>query len=513
MKPCSAAYMRALYHHYQNVSDETAKSHFIYVQQELKPKVEAAYRKLVAKAVTWEPTTERYKRVVERLQVEAMTENAETSGLEARVSKLCNRYTATISKQRVLLDKPVTMQIVASAINSEPEREKRRHLWLQRERTMADDYRAIDELFLEAVNLRQQVAKSAGAKNYLEYSWLDRYRTDYTPSDCLRWLNDVRDAFSGVQQSFVDFLTARLETDRLRPWDLDATQTQRGVRRRFDEASYFQAIETTFRALSPKFADIVTDMAHKGHINLMNRPNKAGGDFATILTPNSEPLVSCNGTGGLGDLRVMLHETGHAVHFALSSRDALSFEAFPRQEIAEFSAYTFQTLASERLESSGIISTSELKEFKLFILSTVLQKFRNIDSVERFQHWLYVQKTPPTAAALDKAWSRFQNDRFVDWSGHEQYRDKGWQQPTVFSQPFYSIEYIISWLGTLLFIEQFRERPKEMMSSFERVLTYGRQKTIQEIFAELGIEFPFQKHGIIQAAAIFEREFMQGLRD
>jgi oligoendopeptidase F len=511
MKPCSAAYMRALYHYYQNISDKTAKARFNYVRHELTPKVEAAYRKLVAKALTWEPTTERYKRVVDRLQADATTENAETSELEAQVSKLCDGYNHIISRQRVVLDEPVTMQMVASVISSEPDRGKRRHLWLQREKQMADDYSSIDELFLEAIGLRQQIAKSAGTRNYLEYSWLEKYRTDYTPDDCLHWLDDIRDTFSGVQQRFVNFLATRLEIDQFRPWDLDVTQTQGDLRHRFNDASYLQAIETAFRALSPKFADIVTDMAQKGHIDLMNRPNKAGGNFATILTPNSEPLVSCNGTGSLGDLRVMLHESGHAVHYAMSSRNALSFEAFPRPEICEFAAYTLQTLASEQLVSSGIISLSEMKEFKLFILSTVLQKFRNIDSIERFQYWLYVQANVPTAAELDEAWSRFQNDTSVNWSNHEQYRNKGWQQSTVFCQPFYSIEYVISWLSTLLFIGQWRENPEEMIARFERGLGYGRKRTVQETFGELGINFPFQKQEIKQAAAIFDQEFMQGL--
>ena len=122
-----------------------------------------------------------------------------------------------------------------------------------------------------------------------------------------------------------------------------------------------------------------------------------------------------------------------------------------------------------------------------------------------------MQANVPKAAELDEAWSRFQNDTNVDWSSHEQYRNKGWQQPTVFCQPFYSIEYVISWLSTLLFIGRWRENPEEMIARFERGLSYGRKRTVQETFGELGINFPFQKQEVKQAAAIFEQEFMQGL--
>lgn len=508
MKVCSAAYMRALYHHYQNTSDEVVRSLFVYVQQELKPRVEAAYRALAAKALTWEPTSERYRRIVERLRVDAVTESGKLSELEAQVSKMGNAYTEIISNQRVVLDTPVTMHVLASMIESEPNREERRRLWLLRAARMIEDYDAIDGLFLEAVALRRQIARSAGAKNYLAYAWQSRYRTDYTPGDALGWLQDVRDVFSGAQERFTNLFMQRLEVDQLRPWDLDAIQTQGETRNRFSETSYLQAIEAAFRSLSPGFAAVVTEMVEKGHIDLINRPNKAGGNFATVLTPNSEPLVSCNGTGNLGDLRVMLHETGHAVHFAFASRSALSFEAFPRQEICEFAAYTFQTLASEQLVATGTITPDELEEFKLFILSSVLQKFRNIESTERFQHWLYTHEGILEAASLDEAWSRFYNDQGVDWTGHERYRDKGWQQSVVFSQPFYSIEYVISWIGTLLFISRFREDPVEMIARFERALTYGRKRTVQETFADLSIQFPFRRREIERAAAIFDQEFM-----
>lgn len=511
MKPCSAAYLLSLYRHYQNIDDEQAKAHYTYVRQELQPQLEARYRKLATKAIAWKPTDERYARILKRLNLETATENANTSQLEAQVSTICDTYTRTVTKQHVLIDAPLTMQTVVARINSEPEGKKRRHLWLEREKRLAEDYNTIDGLFLKAVGLRREIAKSAGAKNYLEYSWLDRYRTDYTPGDTISWLHDLQIAFSGIQQRFSAYLAARLKVDKLRPWDQDVIQTRSGGNHRFDEAGYLYAIESAFGALSPNFAIIVRDMIRKGHIDLMNRPNKAGGNFATVLTPQAEPLVSCNGTGSLGDLRVMLHETGHAVHYALSSRKALSFEAFPRQEICEFAAYTFQTLTSEYLVSNGTMNRAERGEFNLFVISTVLQKFRNIEGIERFQHWLYTQEEVPSVEALDEAWSGFQTDQGVEWSAHEEYRNKGWQQPLIFCQPFYSIEYVISWLGTLLFLGHYREKPEAMIEHFERVLSYGRKRTIQETFAELDIQFPFRKRDIEQAAGVFELEFMRDL--
>ena len=45
----------------------------------------------------------------------------------------------------------------------------------------------IEDIFDKLVELRQQIAKNAGFKNYVDYAYRKSRRFDYTPADCLQF--------------------------------------------------------------------------------------------------------------------------------------------------------------------------------------------------------------------------------------------------------------------------------------------------------------------------------------
>src|SRR5260370_37181313 len=68
-------------------------------------------------------------------------------------------------------------------------------------------------------DLRQQVAKNAGFKNFRDYAHLEKNRFDYTPDDCFRFHEAVEVAVKPAIKRLLEQRRAHMGLDRLRPWD------------------------------------------------------------------------------------------------------------------------------------------------------------------------------------------------------------------------------------------------------------------------------------------------------
>ena len=78
----------------------------------------------------------------------------------------------------------------------------------------------IASLFDEMVKVRHALAREAGFANYRDYAFAAKYRFDYTPGDCLRFHDSVREAVLPAIRRLREDRRRVLGVDRLRPWDL-----------------------------------------------------------------------------------------------------------------------------------------------------------------------------------------------------------------------------------------------------------------------------------------------------
>lgn len=504
-------YTNALWNYYADTSNEAAEQRFTRIQQDAKPQIEQLEQTLTSKAASSTVPAPRLERILSEMRADAALQVFPNIALEAESELVGTEYNSLVSKQLVALDEPTTMAAVRSKLQAEPDRAQRERMWRKREERKAEDGGAIDTLFLKQIELRRKMAENADSSPYLEYIWRSKHRFDYTPADALRWLEDIEEVFQDTHERYAKHLAKRLGVVDLRPWDLEVTQDNRSKRADFEEHEYREALVTAFEHLSPDFGEVVRGMAARNHLDLMSRPNKVPTNFSTLLTTNDEPLVFCNGTGDLTDLRVMLHECGHAVHFALASSNKLFFEKVPAHEFCEFAAYTLQTLGSQALHDKEVLSASELAHFNYFVSDFVLDVMRTDAQVERFQHWLYKNKQPLSIEAIDEAWVLAQTNSSVNWEGLEDFQKKGWQRTHIIVYPLYNIEYVVSWIAVLLFLRHSQHDQRRALKQLKHVLSLGNTLGLRDSFAALGIHFPFRREEIVEAHKAFEEEFMKGI--
>src|SRR5258708_26680360 len=95
-------------------------------------------------------------------------------------------------------------------------------------------------------------------------------------------------------------------------------------------------------------------MADVRRLGLDNRKGKAPGGYCLTLAFRKMPLIFMNAVGIDGDVRTLLHESGHAFHSFEASRLPLLFQRHPGSEMAEVASMPMELLSAPFIgEDSG----------------------------------------------------------------------------------------------------------------------------------------------------------------
>ena len=132
----------------------------------------------------------------------------------------------------------------------EPDRAVRQAAWeLVAARRLADRD-ALDDLFDRMLALRVEVAREAGFANYVEYSFRNRERFDYSAADTLRFHDAIERVVVQLARQIQEDRRSGLGVESLRPWDVSVDPKGRPPLRPYthDEADKFaEGTEAIFR--------------------------------------------------------------------------------------------------------------------------------------------------------------------------------------------------------------------------------------------------------------------------
>jgi oligoendopeptidase F len=117
------------------------------------------------------------------------------------------------------------------------------------------------------------------------------------------------------------------------------------------------------------FGEIIKQMQGRGDIDLETKTNRANANVSSYFSTTNQAVVFGNLAGHPSDIRVVLHEFGHAIHFTLLSIGKTYWTKGATPEISEFVAYVMQTLAGEQLERIGFFSAQEMKAYNALTLN------------------------------------------------------------------------------------------------------------------------------------------------
>jgi len=376
---------------------------------------------------------------------------------------------------------------------------------------------ALAELFDLMYERRQLVARQADFSDYQTFSFVAKYRFDYTPGDCVRFQDAVE---SVVVPAYVRALAARRErlgVDYLRPWDIAVNPYRSEVLRPFSDArALARGVHRVLGSVDPALGSQFGIMIDEGLLDLESRKGKAPGGYCDTLHVRGRPFIFMNASGVLDDLVTLLHESGHAFHAFAAHALPLVWQRHPGAEAAELASMSMELLSADHLgPPAGMLDPRDAAVARLEHLEDALANLVHVASVDAFQSWIYTSGEGGDAPARDAAWLRIRArfEQGLDWSGLTEERIARWyRQLHIFLYPFYYIEYGIAQLGALQVWRNQRRDGAPALAAYRHFLSLGAVEPLPELYRAAGAALIFDPNSMRPLVDLVEEE-MERLRE
>jgi oligoendopeptidase F len=375
-------------------------------------------------------------------------------------------------------------------------RDVRQATWSLAEERRLKDRKTMDQLYSDLLTVRQKIAKNAGFDNYRDYAFRKRERFDYTPQDCFRFHEAVEQHIVPLIHSLDKERSEALGVGTLRPWDLAVDVRGRAPLEPFNTIDeLMQRCSRVYQQLGPRFDEDFHKIVKLALIDPDSRRGKAPGGYCLELPEVRLPFIFLNLVGRDGDMRTILHESGHAFHTFATRNLSLHFhyrgESAPI-EFAEVASMSMELLGGEHIEGVFYNHEDAIRS-KREHLEEIIRLLAWVATIDAFQHWIY---THPDHTVEEREqfwltlWTRFRGK--TSWDGFSEVERSYWQrQGHLFTSPFYYIEYAIAQLGALGIWTQYRKDPKAAIEAYVRALALGGSKPLPKLFEAAGLPFDF----------------------
>lgn len=496
-----------------DTTDPRAEARYMAFLDEIYPKAQAADQKLKERLLASGLRPEGFEVPLRKMQAEADIFREANLPLLSQERKLASRFDKIIGAQTVEWDgKELTLQQLRPVYQTE-DRSVRERAWKQAAARQLEDREAINVLWKEFIALRLQLAANAGLPGYRDYRWKQMTRLDYTPEDCLQFQEAIEQVVVPAATRMYERNRGRLGVERLRPWDLDLDLYPihlPPLPSYGDSENLKATAESIFRRVDSKVGEYFHTMRSEGFLDLDNHRGKAPGAYCRTFPATGRPFIFMNAVGLSGDLRTILHESGHAFHAFEAMKLPYAQQRHPGLEFSEVASMGMELLASPYIaaDGGGFYSEAQAAEFRVTHLEHLLAFWPYMAVVDAFQHWVYLH--PDGAADPDQCdahwlalWDRYMPG--VDWSGLEAEAMTGWHRKLhIHRYPFYYVEYGVAQLGAVQVWRNALKDQSGAVASYLGALAKGGTATLPELYQAAGGKFAFDAGTLGEAVALVE---------
>lgn len=388
-------------------------------------------------------------------------------------------------------------------------RETRKEVYLlARERELKDADK-LDDLMSRLVAKRHQLALNAGYANYRDYMFDQKHRFDYTAEDCEAFHQAVATAIVPLLKEIDLKRKEDMGVDNLYPWDMLVDPFNQAPLKPFkDTADFVGKTVDCFNKLDPYFGACISNMYEVGKLDLESRKGKAPGGYNMPMPESGIPFIFMNHASSEGDVRVMVHEGGHAIHSYLDYAIPFANLRNTPSEVAELASMTMELFSLENW-GSFYSDGKDLNRAKRNHLEGLLKILPGVAKGDAFQHWMYLNPTHTVEERRAK-WlelNKIYGTGVVDNTGLTKYQQTGYQGILHFYQvPFYYIEYGFAQLGAIAMWRNFKTDSQAAIEAYKRALSLGYTRSIPEIYEAADIQFDFSADYVKDLAAFVKAE-------
>ena len=499
----------------ENTADEEADKQFLVFVEQIMPQARVADqalrdRLLALQAHGYTPEPDSVE-LLRRFRAEASIYRVENVPILSELMKLGNQFDKIMGALSIDWN-GVTETIPQARLHwQSQDRNERETSWRLVMAAHAAQGEKLNELYLQMLAQRRQVAGNAGLSDYRAYKWQELARFDYTPADCVTFHDAIEHEVVPLARKIYAEQANRLRLGALRPWDTDVDPNGEPLRPFKEVADLEEGCNRIFNQVDPELAAHFAVM-RDGYLDLPSRANKAGGGYCEAFPVTGKPYIFMNAVGTHDDVQTLLHEGGHAFHYMESRRNPLWWNQNGPMEFCEVASMGMELLSAPYLASDrgGFYSEADAARAYADHLRGIVTFLPYMAVVDAFQHWVYVDAPESvTAADLDAKWCELW-DRFmigIDYAGLQAEKETGWHRKQhIFTDPFYYIEYGLAQLGALqVWRNALKDQPKAV-ADYRAALALGGTRGLAQLFTAAGGHFAFDRRTVGELMALVEQQ-------
>ena len=398
------------------------------------------------------------------------------------------------------------------------DRKMRERAWMALSGSLESQKPELDRLWVQFLDLRGQMARNAGLRDYRSYRWHELARFHYTPQDC----RIFHDAIAGVVVPAVQRLAERrkrgLGLDRLRVWDdfwhLRPDPLGRAALQPFATAAELTAMaERVFSRLDPDLAAYYRTLRDEGLLDLEARAHKAQGGYEMELPASKRAFIFTVAVGTHLDVLTHLHESGHAFHVFEFTHWPCHYQSmldYVPVEFVELGSMAMELLGAPFLtrDRGGFYTERQFAQARLEQMESILTFWPYMAVVDAFQHWVYENlEAARDTHQCDEVWASLVRVFMphLDWTGIEDTLRVCWRlQDIIITSPFYYVEYGMAQLGAIGVWANARKDPQGAVRAYRRALSLGNTASLPDLYKAAGVRFAFGEKEVAQAVGLVE---------
>ncbi len=307
------------------------------------------------------------------------------------------------------------------------------------------------------------------------------------PDEVVETLLKVTRQNISLFQRYFRFKAKALGMERLRRYDIYAPLDD--ADRHYDFTQALTLVDESYRAFSPRLADLAKRVIEERHLDAEVRKHKADGAFCYGVLPELTPWVLVSFDGRIRDVSTLAHELGHAVHAMMAAdHSPLTFHA--SLPLAETASVFGEMLLTDRMlaeEDDPAVHRTLLNTFLADSYATIVRQAYFV-LFEQEAHRLIHQGA--TIDRLHEAYLANLREQFGEAvEVDEGFRYEWLAIPHIYFAPFYCYAYAFGQLLVLALYRKYKAMGREAFEPlYLRILAHGGATPPAQVLREAGFD-------------------------
>jgi M3 family oligoendopeptidase len=408
-------------------------------------------------------------------------------------NKLSSEYVKVMASAKIEFDgKELNLAQLSPYVQS-ADRDTRKAASKAANAFLSSNQEKFDSIYDELVKLRTGIAKKLGYSTFTELAYDRMGRTDYNAADVKVFREQVKEIIVPLCTKLKKRQQKRIGLHEFKFYDEHFSFTTGNPKPQGDAEWIVNQSKQVFSGLSQETGAFFNYMAEDELMDLESKSGKAPGGYCTYLQDYTAPFIFTNFNGSDNDVRVLLHEIGHAFQMYTSRVFEVPEYQFPTLEACEIHSMSMEFLTYPWMEK---LFGKDTEKYLYSHLTGAVEFIPYGVAVDEFQHFVY-DNPDATPSERRSKWRELEKTYLPhrDYDGLEYLENGGFwhRQGHIFRSPFYYIDYTLAQICALQFWKRAGENSERAWEDYFALCQKGGSLPFTKLVEEAGLISPFEK--------------------